>query len=765
MNGSDNSFTSFDTFGDILYTLRKHDEANPMNAQRAHSPLFLIIASLFLLMVLVGLAGCTAPVDEEAANMAARPAVVGDNVAAGPVETTEAFYNWYFDYIGDPGSDSFRNPLADRAYGDSQYLSARLIQEVDDLKNEYGSFPYDPFLQAQDFPLETTVEAWEEGEDSARVIVHQQWGENVRDLTVDLVREDGRWLIDAIARGNPTTPEGTTELFYRWYLAYIGDRSSGTFNNPLVDRAYRDSEYLSDNFIQKVDEILASAEGGGYDPILLAQDIPVAINVTGVEMMGDTASVAVERFWGGNPTPSPMTVSLVEADDRWLIAGVTMDGQAPAMLPAEVVDAFYAQWRLAIIGDMRNSEGSPLTEGAYRNSGFLTDDFKSRVDALVAGMEKGGFDPFLCAQDVPNEITPVSTFMGPQAQVLVTTDFSNHAFTVVLELHGAASWQIDDVICANTPVGATTAFYSWYLGYPGDPAASTGRNPLAGNAYRDAPFLSDALVAETDALLEEMRKTPAGYDPFLQAQDYATAFAVYPTEQADRVLVDLFFGNPAGGAGQTLLVGLVEEQGQWLIRSIEPGTPAAETGANRDALDRALATLAAQPVVPDGETIVNDDYGFSFQVPAGWVAEPMQMDGPGMPDDWPVEAGYLLMPAALAEEMAGRSGPPAPDDPPLIPPFSVEVVIGDRAAFDRAFIPAFASEETELGGTPLTVEQDSNGDAVLRYIFRNARDTVQGSARWIVFNDVVGGFSAREALAADVAGILPGILSTFAFAE
>ena len=29
MNGSDNSFTGFDTFGDILYTLRKHDEAIP----------------------------------------------------------------------------------------------------------------------------------------------------------------------------------------------------------------------------------------------------------------------------------------------------------------------------------------------------------------------------------------------------------------------------------------------------------------------------------------------------------------------------------------------------------------------------------------------------------------------------------------------------------------------------------------------------------------------------------------------------------------
>ena len=254
-----------------------------------------------------------------------------------------------------------------------------------------------------------------------------------------------------------------------------------------------------------------------------------------------------------------------------------------------------------------------------------------------------------------------------------------------------------------------------------------------------------------------MRQTPAGYEPFLQAQDVPTTFQVHQTEQEDQVLVELFFGHPSNKSTRSLRVSLVEQGGRWLLRSVESADPPPAYSLNRDALDRALAALDADPVVPAGEVVVDETYGFNFRIPAGWVAQPLPMDVPGMPDDWPVEATYQIMPTTLAEEMARHSGPPSPDDPPLFAPFSVEVVVGDQAAFECAFVPATFSAETSINGYPAMVQQEGNEDALLRYVFHNT----QNSSRWIVFKDTVSGFSGRATQAAEVAGVLPGILSTF----
>jgi hypothetical protein len=62
------------------------------------------------------------------------------------------------------------------------------------------------------------------------------------------------------------TPETVVESFYNWYIGYPG--------NALVDGAYRSSEYLTTEFVRKVDEIIASFDKGGYDLFLCAQDIP-----------------------------------------------------------------------------------------------------------------------------------------------------------------------------------------------------------------------------------------------------------------------------------------------------------------------------------------------------------------------------------------------------------------------------------------------------------------------------------------------------------
>jgi hypothetical protein len=116
-----------------------------------------------------------------------------------PVETVEAFYTWYLDYI-QPGSEQMRNPLVDRAYRDSPYLSTSMIEQVDALLESFAQEMgggYDPFLLAQDFPQEIQPQP---GAQEDTVIVRQLFGESWRELQVSLVQQDGVWLIDDIRR-------------------------------------------------------------------------------------------------------------------------------------------------------------------------------------------------------------------------------------------------------------------------------------------------------------------------------------------------------------------------------------------------------------------------------------------------------------------------------------------------------------------------------------------------------------------------------------
>ena len=115
------------------------------------------------------------------------------------------------------------------------------------------------------------------------------------------------------------SPQEVVTKFYRWYIGYPG--------NPLVDKEYRASPYLAESFIQEVDETLASFDRGGGDPFLLAQDIPEQFTVDEAAVSGDRASVAINLYWGGNPTPSPRQVDLELIDGEWKITHISIPEQ------------------------------------------------------------------------------------------------------------------------------------------------------------------------------------------------------------------------------------------------------------------------------------------------------------------------------------------------------------------------------------------------------------------------------------------------------
>ena len=112
------------------------------------------------------------------------------------------------------------------------------------------------------------------------------------------------------------SPQEVVTKFYRWYIGYPG--------NPLVDKEYRASPHLAESFVQEVDETLASFDQGGGDPFLLAQDIPEQFTVDEATVSGDRASVAINLFWGGNPTPSPRQVDLELIYGEWKITRVSI---------------------------------------------------------------------------------------------------------------------------------------------------------------------------------------------------------------------------------------------------------------------------------------------------------------------------------------------------------------------------------------------------------------------------------------------------------
>jgi len=92
-----------------------------------------------------------------------------------------------------------------------------------------------------------------------------------------------------------------------------------------VDGAYRSSEYLAEEFIQKVDGIIASFDKGGYDPFLCAQDIPGEFTIEKAVVSGDQASVVMHEIW--NPETQyesihDVKVALQMVDGQWKIADV-----------------------------------------------------------------------------------------------------------------------------------------------------------------------------------------------------------------------------------------------------------------------------------------------------------------------------------------------------------------------------------------------------------------------------------------------------------
>jgi hypothetical protein len=95
-----------------------------------------------------------------------------------------------------------------------------------------------------------------------------------------------------------------------------------------------------------------------------------------------------------------------------LLPLVACAAKGPEVGPSEVVNRFY-RWCIGY-------PGNPVADREYRNNPDLAPAFIESVDADLASMNRGGADPLLLAQDIPDRFTvDEAEVSGDRATVIV----------------------------------------------------------------------------------------------------------------------------------------------------------------------------------------------------------------------------------------------------------------------------------------------------------------------------------------------------------
>jgi hypothetical protein len=194
--------------------------------------------------------------------------------------------------------------------------------------------------------------------------------------------------------------------------------------------------------------------------------------------------------------------------------------------------------------------------------------------------------------------------------------------------------------------------------------------------------------------------------------------------------------------------------------SVEPTPPPGATSTPVVGETPARPALSAPAEVASWPVYRSEAYGFQFAYPSGWVCTSFANEGPGMPEDWPVQEVLGVFPPEMAEHR-DRSGPPDPNAPPTYPAVSVEVYVGPPEAFHgRVYPEPDVTEPIEVAGVTGVLEREMREDFnSYRYVFVHPQDP---NVR-IVFVDVVTGFSERAEAHPEYVEAVPEIVATLAF--
>ena len=161
------------------------------------------------------------------------------------------------------------------------------------------------------------------------------------------------------------------------------------------------------------------------------------------------------------------------------------------------------------------------------------------------------------------------------------------------------------------------------------------------------------------------------------------------------------------------------------------------------------------------QLLEDETYGFELGIPGDWTKKENEVEGPGVPEDWPLERSVAIFPQAWADRFGEQSGPPDPDAPPAVPALILEVIVGPMAQFRRAYPEPTREGVLEINGVRVVQEIDAVSDDVelVRYVFQHP----DGRDVRIVLVDNYGGFVERRTENPEVAGLIPAVVGTFTF--
>lgn len=333
------------------------------------------------------------------ADIAGTPVAAAQETAS-PLAVVERFYAWYLAYLTPDAEGNFANPLVDRAYRDSVYLTPELIARLDVRLDSDEPLWVDPFLCAQDMPQDFTTTLIEQSEGTAAVLLEQRFGLNLYTVTVALRAVGVSWQIEDVTCGETVTPAGVVSRFYEQYIAYGRyDPTTGTARNPLQDGAYRDADLLSASLIADLDGLVA-AGGGIADPLLCAQDLPAGVGADTIRADEETALVALRQYFSGMASPRTIAVALVQEDGGWRIDGVRCE-----LAAEEAIALVYGQYADHARRTIDQGEPNDLLRNPMIPwRAYLADALLAELAAKAADGPRLA-DPILCAQDIPAAFT------------------------------------------------------------------------------------------------------------------------------------------------------------------------------------------------------------------------------------------------------------------------------------------------------------------------------------------------------------------------
>ena len=241
---------------------------------------------------------------------------------------------------------------------------------------------------------------------------------------------------------------------------------------------------------------------------------------------------------------------------------------AATSTPEEAAQNFY-NWYLAYA-----QTANPLLDKAYRTSAYLAPELIALIDKTVAALSAGGYDPFLCAPDIPASVIvgPAET-SGERARAVARTSLDDHWLDLSLTLV-EGNWEIAGIACGTndgaratasaiaTPEQVVTGFYDWYLAY-----ARRNGSPLVGEAYKNSPYLSAAATHEIESILAAFGSGP-GYDPVLCAQNVPLGFTLDSVEVTGETAQAFVRMDWQGAPPTSQTVSLKLLAGEWKIDSL-----------------------------------------------------------------------------------------------------------------------------------------------------------------------------------------------------